>query len=195
MIFHVKQLSSVDRPLLEGHFLALGPEDRRLRFGVPLGDEGVQAYVERINFGRDAVFGIIGDDMQLLGAAHLARGEGFAELGVSVLPAQRGSGIGGALLARAHTHTRNWGIRALFMHCLSENGAMMHLARMQKMEIVAESGEADAWLKLAPADAASRSGEASAQRVALLDHALKSRASTARRDGNVPPTGTASARG
>ncbi len=72
---------------------------------------------------------------------------------------------------------------------------MMHLARMQRMEIVAESGEADAWLKLAPADAASRSGEASAQRVALLDHDLKSRAATARRDGNVPTAGTASARG
>jgi len=59
------------------------------------------------------------------------------------------------------------------MHCLTENGAMMHLARKQEMLIMAESGEADAWLKLAPADASSHFGEVFAQRVALFDYALK----------------------
>ena len=179
MVLHIRQLSIADRPALEAHFLALDPEDRRLRFGVALSDYGVHAYVEGMNFERDAIFGVIDHAMQLLGAAHLARSEGHAELGISVRQGQRGRGIGGALLARAHMHTRNWGIRALFMHCLAENGAMMHLARMQNMEIVAKSGEADAWLKLAPADAASRSGEVSAQRIALLDFALKSRAAAA----------------
>jgi hypothetical protein len=64
-------------------------------------------------------------------------------------------------------------VRALFMHCLIENGAMMHLARRQEMEIVAQSGEADAWLRLLPADASSHFGEVFAQRVALFDYALK----------------------
>jgi hypothetical protein len=50
---------------------------------------------------------------------------------------------------------------------------MMHLARKQAMEIVVESGEADAWLRLAPADASSHFGEVFAQRVALFDYALK----------------------
>ena len=59
------------------------------------------------------------------------------------------------------------------MHCLTENGAMMHLARKQRMRIVVESGEADAWLSLPPADASSHFGEAFAQRVALFDYALK----------------------
>jgi len=67
------------------------------------------------------------------------------------------------------------------MHCLTENGAMMHLARKQEMEIVVESGEADAWLKLAPADAASHFGAVFAQRVALWDFALKSQSALARR--------------
>ena len=89
------------------------------------------------------------------------------------LPAHRGRGIGGALLARAHLRARNWGVRALFMHCLTENGAMMHLARKQEMDIVAEAGEADAWLRLPPADASSHFGEVFAQRVALFDYALK----------------------
>ena len=181
MEIHIKQLSSAERPELERHLLALGAEDRRLRFGGPLNDFAVHAYVERINFERDAVFGVIDDELHLLGAAHLARSEGHAELGVSVLPAYRGCGIGGALLARAHMHARNWGIRALFMHCLVGNGAMMHLARKQRMRIDAGYGEADAWLKLPPADAASHFGEVFAQRVALWDFALKSQAAAVRR--------------
>lgn len=169
----VRELSRLERPALAPHFLALGHEDRRLRFGSAFNDAAVHAYVERIDFERDTVFAVFDDGLRIIGAAHVARGDGHAELGVSVLDGHRGRGIGGALLVRAHLRARNWGVRALFMHCLTENGAMMHLARRQEMEIVAESGEADAWLKLSPADASSHFGEVFAQRVALFDYALK----------------------
>jgi GNAT superfamily N-acetyltransferase len=177
----VRQLSRLDRSALERHFLALGAEDRRLRFGIAIGDPAVADYVARIDFEHDAAFGVFDDDLVLLGVAHLARGGRHAELGVSVLPGQRGKGIGGALLERAHLHARNWGERALFMHCLAENGAMMHLARRQGMAIGMGGGEADAWLELSPADAATHFGAVFAQRVALFDYALKSQRSTARR--------------
>jgi GNAT superfamily N-acetyltransferase len=169
----IRELSRPERPALERHFLALGGDDRRLRFGTSLNDAALCAYVGRIDFERDAAFGVVDDELHLIGAAHVARSERSAELGVSVLPAHRGRGIGGALLARAHLRARNWGVRALFMHCLAENGAMMHLARKQGMDIVAEAGEADAWLKLLPADASSHFGEVFAQRVAIFDYALK----------------------
>lgn len=175
------ELSRLQRPALADHFLALGGEDRRLRFGVGLSDHGVRDYVERIDFDRDAVFGVFDDEIRLAGVGHLARGDGFAELGVSVLPAHRGQGMGGALLARAHTHARNWGVPTLFMHCLSENGAMMHLARKQGMRIAAERGEADAYLDLPPGDPASIADALFADRVALFDYALKSQAHAARR--------------
>ncbi len=178
---HIRELSRLDLGALERHFLALRTEDRRLRFGISINDAAVRAYVSHIDFDRDAVFGVIDDDLYLLAAAHLARGKGHAELGVSVLPGHRGRGIGGALLARAHTHARNWGVRTLFMHCLTENGAIMHLARKQGMQIVAEAGEADAKLKLPPADASSYLGAAFDQRVALFDHALKTQLASARR--------------
>lgn len=181
MEIQIKQLSRADRPVLERHFLALGPEDRRLRFGGPSSDCAVHAYVEGIDLDRDAAFGVFDDEMQLLGAAHLARGAGHVELGVSVLPGWRGRGIGGALLARAHTHARNCGAPSLFMHCLSENGAMMRLARKQGMTIVAECGEADARLKLPPANAASHLGAGLAQHAALWDYALKSQLAAVRR--------------
>ena len=175
------ELSRLQRGALIEHFLALGGEDRRLRFGVGLSDHGVRDYVERIDFERDAVFGVFDDDMRLAGVGHLARGDEFAELGVSVLPAHRGRGMGGALLERAHTHARNWGVPTLFMHCLSENGAMMHLARKQGMRIAAERGEADAYLELPPGDAASIVNALFADRVALFDYALKSQVHAARR--------------
>ena len=53
------------------------------------------------------------------------------------------------------------------------HAVILHLARKQEMRIVAEYGEADAWLKLSPADASSHFGEVFAQRVALFDYALK----------------------
>ena len=188
----VRELSRLERPALEAHFLALGSEDRRLRFGIALGDSAVRAYVERIDFERDAAFGIFDDELRLTGVAHVARASGHAELGVSVLPDSRNRGYGAALLARALQRARNWGVRTLFMHCLSENGAMMHLARKQDMHIVAETGEADAWLKLPPADASSHFGEVFAQRVALFDHALRSQAVAARRfaEALTPRTGS-----
>jgi GNAT superfamily N-acetyltransferase len=177
----VREVTRLDRPSLERHFLSLDSYDRRLRFGIPLSDAAVRAYVARIDFDRDAAFAVLDEQLQVLGAAHLAREERHAELGVSVLSGRRGCGIGGALLARAHTHARNWGVRTLFMYCLTENGAIMHLARKQGMQIIAEAGEADAVLKLPPADASSFLGAAFEQRVALFDHALKTQLAYARR--------------
>lgn len=176
-----RELSRLERGKLAAHFLALGAEDRRLRFGLPISDASVADYVERIDFGRDAVFGVFDDELNLTGAAHLARAEDHAELGVSVLPTHRGRGIGGALLERAHLHARNWGIGMLFMHCLSENAAMMHLARKQGMRIAAAGGEADAHLALPPASPSSITGALLAERAGLFDYALKSQFVAARR--------------
>jgi GNAT superfamily N-acetyltransferase len=176
-----RELSRLEREALDRHLLALGDEDRRLRFGLALPDRAIREYVERVDFERDAVFGAFDDELQLIAAAHLARGEDHAELGISVLSAWRGRGLGAALLARSRTHARNWGIRKLFMHCLSENAAMMHLARSQGMLVCVSSGEADAWLELPPADASSYVGQLLAERVGVFDYTLKSQRYAARR--------------
>jgi GNAT superfamily N-acetyltransferase len=189
-----RELPRLEREKFARHLLALEAEDRRLRFGIALPDEAVRDYAARIDFGRDVVFGVFDEALQLAGAAHLARADAHAELGVSVLPAHRGRGIGGALLSRAHLHARNWGIGTLFMHCLTENGAMLHLARRQGMGNVAESGEADAHLSLPPASPASIAQALFDERVGLFDYALKSQVDAARRlilAGvlTVPPSG------
>src|SRR5258708_14300076 len=144
-------LRPADRAALEQHFLALGADDRRLRFGAPENDSAIRAYVERIDFGRDALFGVWGDDLQLLAAAHLARTGERAELGLSVLAGHRRRGLGGALLSRACMRARNWGQHALFVYCLGENEAVMRLARQHGMAVTAVAGEAPAGLQLPPA--------------------------------------------
>jgi RimJ/RimL family protein N-acetyltransferase len=180
----VKELSRFEQPALASHFLALVSEDRRLRFGGSLNDHAIEDYVSNIDFTSDAVFGVFDDEPRLIGVAHLARGDGHAELGISVLPGHRDLGIGAALLRRAHVHARNWGEQKLFMHCLTENSAMMHLAKKQEMDIESTGGESDAWLQLPPADTSSYMNSMFEQRVALFDHALKSQLAGVRRAAN-----------
>ena len=177
----VKELSCVDRLTIEEHFLELAGADRRMRFGGGLDDVAVRSYVANIDFDRDAVFGVLDDELQLIAAAHLARDDRHAEIGVSVLPEHREQGIGDSLLRRGYVHARNWGVGKLFMHCLTENSSMMHLARKNGMDIAAASGEADAFLSLAPPNTMTYMSEVFEQRIALADYLLKSHLAWARR--------------
>jgi GNAT superfamily N-acetyltransferase len=189
----ITRLDESSRDALRRHFLALGGEDVRLRFGSALAAAGIEQYVSSISFDRDAVFGAHDDDLALAGVAHVAFAGDTAELGVSVLPGHRGQGIGGALLERAAEHARNRFVDRLYMHCLAENATIMHLARKLGMRICIDTGEADAFLKLAPADPASVTGEFVQQRLALFDYALKAQAASLRqlasslRDGADKP--------
>ena len=89
----VQRLNEGARTNLTAHFLALPPEDRRLRFGAPLSAEAVAHYVDGIDFARDAVFGVVDEDLTLVGVAHVAFTDDFAELGISVLPWWRSRGV------------------------------------------------------------------------------------------------------
>src|SRR5271169_3096490 len=183
---HVQRLEDAARPALRRHFLSLDGEDVRLRFGVTIPPAAIANYVDRIDFDADAVFGVHDDELALVGVAHAGFTGNLAELGVSVLTSHRGQGIGSALLARAAEHVRNRFVTRLFMHCLAENATMLHIARKLGMKICIDTGEADAFLKLAPADQASLAGEFVEQRIALFDYALKAQAMRMR-EFNVAP--------
>jgi RimJ/RimL family protein N-acetyltransferase len=143
-------LREADRPALLEHFLALEREDRRLRFGTPLRDEAIAEYVERIDFARDGVFAVHDGTMKLLAVVHVPCSGMRAELGVSVLPSHRDMGLGTALLERAVMYLRNREVREAFVHCLSENGAMMHIARKLGMSVEPCGPETGAHIRLAP---------------------------------------------
>src|SRR5258707_4421965 len=147
-----RELHADERPQLLAHLLALDEEDRRLRFAHALSDDGVRHYVESIDLSCDAVFVVTDASLAIVGAAHLAREDGQAELGMSVLPQNRGHGVGGALLERCTARARYLGVRVMFMNWLVENAAIMHLARKQDMEIVVSGAEAEAFVRLRRAD-------------------------------------------
>lgn len=176
----VLPLSVTNREALRRHFLALDDEDLRLRFEHAISETTLMQYVDSINFERDAVFGVFDENLELAGVAHLGLIGGVAEFGVSVAPGHRGEGIGTALYRRAYEYSRNHRIDTLFVHCLKENAAMMHIARKAGMEIVLDAAEVEAHLHVPPGDPLSYTEEFLDNRVGLFDLALKSQFLAAR---------------
>ena len=145
------QLDDIDRSRLREHFLQLDPTDRHLRFGASLNDDAVIHYVDTIDFERDEIYAIADDAQIVLGAVHIAIAGQEAELGLSVLASIRGGGIGNALFERAVMRLRNRGVREVLVRCLSENAAIMHLARKHGMNIQFDGSDREARLELPPA--------------------------------------------
>jgi RimJ/RimL family protein N-acetyltransferase len=150
----IRSLSARHRPRIASHLLALPEHDRYLRFGFAASDEQIGHYVGRIDFERDEVLGLFNRRLKLLALAHLAflDAQGGAatraEFGVSVLPAARGRGYGKRLFDLAALHARNRGVQTLVIHALSENTAMLRIARQAGAEVVRDGSEAQAMLQL-----------------------------------------------
>lgn len=148
----IRLLTDSDRWRLRPHFKRLDAEDRRLRFGATLNEAAIDRYVDLIDFDRDAVLGIANADGDLIAVAHVAPvGEG-AELGLSVHAGTRGNGLGGALFGEAVTWARNRYLGRIYMHCLRENRAILHLARRHGMTLSADGAESTAVLVLPEPD-------------------------------------------
>jgi RimJ/RimL family protein N-acetyltransferase len=176
MPHHVHRLSERHRSALKCHFVQLDVQDRQLRFGTPISDSGIDAYVDGLDFESSDVFAVFDDKLAIIGAMHIAYDEESAEMGLSVARNGRGQGIGNSLFERATVHLSNRYIRTVYMHCLRENDAIMHLAKKHGMRIVADGSEADAWLALPHASPGTVAAEWVAERFAMLDYRQKMRA-------------------
>jgi RimJ/RimL family protein N-acetyltransferase len=163
---------------IANHLLALSGHDRYLRFGYSANDEQIRRYVDGLNFDRDEIFGIYNRKLQLIAMAHLAHStdpnlKSCAEFGVSVLAQARGRGYGSRLFDRAVMHARNDGVDMMFIHALSENTAMLNIARKAGATIERDGSESEAYLKLPPADLDSRMTEMVEEQIAQTDYRLK----------------------
>ena len=175
---HFPSSSVVVRDRILDHLLALEPHDRYLRFGYAANDEQITRYVDQLNFERDELFGIFNRRLDLIAMAHLAfsidpQYTSCAEFGVSVSKSARGRRYGSRLFERAVMHARNEGVTQLFIHALSENTAMLKIARHAGAIIERDGSESEAHLRLPPADFDSRVTELVNQQVALTDYHLK----------------------
>lgn len=163
----IRSLHPRHRKKIETHLLALSQTDRYLRFGHATGDEQIRRYVDGLNFERDEIFGVFNRGLQLIAMAHLAcdglqvpaGSSGMAEFGVSVAPNARGRGYGSHLFRHAVMHARNRRIATFFVHALSENAAMLKIARRGGATVERDGSESLAWLKLPPETLGSRIGQ------------------------------------
>lgn len=177
----IRSLTPRHRARFLQHLLTLAERDRYLRFGYPATDAQIARYVDTLDFERDEVFGIFNRKLELIAAAHLAYSPApqrsdqpaMAEFGVSVLPKARGRHFGARLFDHAILHARNRGVETLFIHALSENAAMLTIARKAGAEVVRDGAETEAWLKLPPETIGSRFDEVVGQHRAALDYQLK----------------------
>ena len=134
--------------------------------------------MDGLNFERDEIFGIYNRRLELIAMAHLAfttdpELKSCAEFGVSVLAHARGRGYGARLFDRAVMHSRNEGIEMMFIHALSENTAMLNIARKAGATVERDGSETEAYLKLQPADLDSRMTEMFDEQIAQTDYRLK----------------------
>ncbi|MFN6993854.1 MAG: GNAT family N-acetyltransferase [Aquincola tertiaricarbonis] len=175
----VRSLAQRHRPRILSHLLSLDPADRYLRFGYAASDSQVGRYVDGIDFVHDEVFGVFNRRLELVALAHLAYLSPVpgqppaAEFGVSVVGGARGRGFGARLFEHAVLHARNRGITTLVIHALSENTAMLKIARNAGAVVERSGSEAEARLKLPPEDLVSNVEQLLGDQAAEIDYRLK----------------------
>ncbi|MDH4392883.1 MAG: GNAT family N-acetyltransferase [Aquabacterium sp.] len=176
----IRSLAPRHRDRIAAHLLALPERDRYLRFGYAAGDAQIQRYADGLNFDIDEVFGVFNRRLVLIALAHLAyprpdqsAGPKAAEFGGSVLPGARGRGYGARLFEHAMLHARNRGLDTMFIHALSENTTMLHIARRAGAVVQRDGSETDAFLKLPHDTLASRMAQWVEEGAAALDYQYK----------------------
>jgi GNAT superfamily N-acetyltransferase len=174
----IRTLALRHKPRILKHLLALAPQDRYLRFGYPATDEQIGRYVAGLNFVRDEIFGVFNRRLELVAMAHLAysvdpQWATCAEFGVSVEARQRGKGLGAKLFRHAVTHARNEGVSMLFVHALSENVAMLKIARHAGARVERDGSESEAYLTVPEATLDSQVSGLFQDQMAEIDYQLK----------------------
>lgn len=182
----IRSLAPRHRGRIQQHLAGLGERDRYLRFGYPASDEQIKRYVDSLDFDVDEVFGVFNRRLELVALAHLAyprpgRGgpvNAAAEFGGSVASHLRGKGLGARLFEHAMLHARNQGIDTLFIHALSENTAMLRIARKLGARVERDGSESEAYLRLPPDTLASQVEQWVGEGAAAIDYQMKQGART-----------------
>ena len=178
VVVPIRSLGPEHRDRIATHLLSLTDDDRYLRFGYVATDEHIRNYVAKLDFVNDDIFGIYNRRLELIAMAHLAysrdpKSANCAEFGVSVLAKARGRGYGRRLFERAVLHARNEGVELLFIHALSENVAMLKIARAAGATLERFGTETEAHLRLPPATLDTRMSELVDEQFAQTDYRLK----------------------
>lgn len=165
----VRKLSILDKQRIVYNLISLQGEDRRLRFGTMCTDQYIIDYVTKSFEQESKWFGVDHIDGRLVATCHVAIYNGEAELGCCVDEDFRGEGLAQQMFDRAVTWLRTKGITDVFMHCLTENAAMRHIARKNEMAVVSCCGDTDAKVEVNPPNPLTFVQDAYMDRIALYD--------------------------
>ena len=178
----IRALSERHRSRIEAHLIGLDAHDRYLRFGYAASDAQIKRYVDNLDFERDEIFGVYNGALKLIAMAHVAYAptdanlDGCAEFGVSVDKSGRGKGLGSRLFDRAVMDARTKGVKMLFIHALSENTAMLKIARKAGATVERDGSESEAYLKLPPARFDTRVADLVEDQMGEMDYQFKKQA-------------------
>lgn len=172
----IKLIRHTHGQMLVDHLCSLEDEDRRLRFGGITTDEFIASYVKKtLSVKNSQWFGCVTDG-QIISACHAIIYNEQGELGCSVNLDYRGKGLAQAMLDRAITYFRVNSISKVYMHCLTENSTMRHIAHKNSMTVVSCQGEVDATIHIEPPTSLTAMTDVYLDRMAIYDMFFRSNA-------------------
>jgi N-acetylglutamate synthase-like GNAT family acetyltransferase len=137
-----RKLAHLDKQKLIDHFMNdIVDNDRRLRFGFEAPDSSVKEYIDKsiaFDYGYTSMWFVVDEGDRIVATCHVSlnRETNTAEMGCTVSPDYRDQKIGQELFNRGVTWARMAGAEHVFMHCLSENKVIQHIAKKGGMTVV-----------------------------------------------------------
>ncbi len=123
------------------HLKNLNDEDRYTRFGYAASSQAIDSMILGILYHQDEhhIFTYYTDG-HIVGFGHLAREDDAWELAVSVERGYQGRGIANELMDHMIAWGKTHGVEVLYMHCITENQKIQHLARKHGLKSWDRSG-------------------------------------------------------
>lgn len=123
------------------HLKNLTEEDRYTRFCYNIKDEGIDQFILLILYHADAhhLFTATINDV-VVGFGHLAREGDDWELAVSVDRDCQGQGVANHIMDFMIDWGKTRGVHSVFMHCITQNAKIQHLARKHGLRMVERDG-------------------------------------------------------
>ncbi len=123
------------------HLKNLSEADRYTRFCYNIKDEAIDQFILTILYNADdhhLFTAEIAD--QIVGFGHLAREGNDWELAVSVDSKHQGKGVADNIMNHMIDWGKTRGIHSVFMHCISQNQKIQHLARKHGLRMIDRDG-------------------------------------------------------
>ena len=123
------------------HLKYLPDVDRYTRFCYNIKDDAIDQFILSILYNADDhhLFTATLDDV-IVGFGHLAREGDDWELAVSVDNAHQGQGVANNLMDFMIDWGKTRGVHSVFMHCITQNAKIQHLARKHGLRMVERDG-------------------------------------------------------